>query len=154
MVARISVIPVGAFFCAAIGAAFCVTAATLVDGGGAVAGDVVVETSTDPSRSGTRVCDGPDAGGGIGAVLFGFVVDVVVDDRVVEVFVVVVVVDAGVVTTVLVVGLVVVVCSGGGSVGRPVCALTPAAPVSRHTTSAPKQTQGPRRTPSIVNHVP
>ena len=150
MVARISVSPVGAFFCAAIGASFCVTAATLVDGGGAVTGDVVVETSTDPSRSGTRVCDGPDAGGGIGAVLLGFVVDVVVDERVVEGFVVVVVVDAGVVTTVLVV---VVGFSGEVVVGM-VCALTPAAPVSRNTTSAPKQTQGPRRTPPIVNHVP
>jgi hypothetical protein len=75
-------------------------------------------------------------------VLFGLVVDVVVDDRVVEVLVVVVVVDAAGVEVVVVgagPGAVVVVSS--------TCALAAPA-VSRQTASAPKQTPRLLRTPS------
>jgi hypothetical protein len=137
-----SVSAVGVFFDDAIGAAFAsVVAATVVDVGGSANVGAVVDTSTEPRRSGTSVCEGPDAGGGTGAVLFGRVVEVVVvDERVVDVRVVVVVVDAGDAIVVVVVG------SSGGAVVGTVCAMAPAAPASRHKTSAPKQTQRFQRT--------
>jgi hypothetical protein len=123
-------------------AAVSVTAVVAVVGGGVA---VVVVTSTgEPSRSGTRGCEAPDAGGGIGAVLFGFVVDVVGAGFAVVVVtarVVVVVTDTIVVVVEDGSGAVVVVSSGPS-------AITPAALVARQNATAPIQTQRLRRTPS------
>jgi hypothetical protein len=105
---------------------------------------VVVISTGVPSSAGTRVCVGPDAGGGIGAVR---ATAVVVDG---VAFVVVVVVGRAVVVVVDgvvgVVGAVVVV--GSSSPGGVTCARAPSAPVTRQSAAALKQTQVRRRTTS------
>ena len=114
---------------------------------GTVAAVVVVEDSMStgvPSRSGTRVCVGPDAGGGTGAVLraavvlVAFVVVVVVVGRVVEVVDVVVGVSTDVDGEVV----------GAGSVVVGTCARASRPTLTRQNASAPKQRQITRRTAS------
>jgi hypothetical protein len=142
MPARTRVGPLGEFVCAAIGAARDsverVVKVIEVD-----VKPVVLVTSTGvPSKSGTSVCEGPDAGGGTGAVRATAVV--VEDVARVVVLVVVELVLVGVVGVVGVDGAVVVVGSGSGSVGT-VCARAPSAPVARQSASALTQTQVLRR---------
>jgi hypothetical protein len=147
MAARMSVAPVGAFVCEAMGAACCVFVATVERGrraNGTAVGVVVVAMETGvPTRSGTSGCDAPEAGGGTGRPPLPTVVVEPVDLTVVVVRAVVVVVVDGVVGVTI--GEVVVVADEVGVVSSANAPFITA--VSPTSAAALRQMERPRCIP-------